>query len=91
MATFAGRLDPTASAPLSRRTSVLSPYTDMNDGNDDNNDCELAVTGILDFWGLVGKLFFNGIVCGSEPFVIAVLSRSSSKKALVGIVSKPDE
>lgn len=62
----------------------------MNDGNDDNGDCELAVTGILDLCGLVGKFFFNGIECSSEPSVIGVLSRSS-KKPLMGIVSKSDE
>lgn len=91
MATFAARLDPTASAPRSRRTSVLSPYTDMNDGNDANNDCELAVTGMLDSSGLVGTLLSNGIDGGSEPYVIAVRSPSSWEKALIGVVFKPDE
>lgn len=58
LATLGPRLDPITSAPCSRRTSVLSPYTDMNDGNgnDAKNDWELAAAGMLDSCGYVGKL-----------------------------------
>lgn len=61
----------------------------MNDGNEANDDCELAVTGMLDSSGLVGTLLINGMDGGSEPNVIAVRSPSSSVKALIGVVSKP--
>lgn len=49
----------------------------MNDGNDDSNDCELAVAGMLNSIGCVCKPFFNGIDSGWKPCVIVVMPKSS--------------
>ena len=58
----------------------------MNDGNDDSNDCELAVAGMLNSSGCVCKPLFNGIDSGWKPCVIVVVPKSSWEKVVMGVV-----
>lgn len=63
-ATFTVRFDveiTKSSVPIDRCTSAPFPKTDIKDGNDASNDCELVETGMFKYFVCLDQLWFVDI------------------------------